>query len=145
MKRNGFTLIEVMIVVAIVAILGGVALPAYTSYIARGKISDAMAALADYRIKMEQYFQDNRNYGTAGAACSVAVTTSSNFTYTCTVGTPNTTFIASATSIAGALGNATGDYTYTINESNAKGTLKFKGTSYTSGTKTCWLVRGGEC
>lgn len=142
MKRNGFTLIELMVVIAIVGILAAVAMPAYTSYIARGKITDAVAALSEYRIKMEQYFQDNRNYGTAGAACPVAAATSSYVTYTCTVGTPNTTYTATATSIAGSLGAATGDYTFAINETNTKSTSKFKGASV---TKSCWLVGGGEC
>lgn len=140
--KSGFTLIELMVVIAIVGILAAVALPSYTSYIARGKITDAVATLADYRIKMEQYFQDNRNYGAAGAACPVAVGTSSYVTYACTVGTPNTTYIATATSIAGSLGSATGDYTFAINEMNAKSTSKFKGATV---AKSCWLAGGSEC
>lgn len=142
MKRNGFTLIELMIVVAIVAILGSIALPAYTSYLARGKITDGLAALADYRIKMEQYFQDHRDYGTAGGSCSVAAATSSNFSFTCTVGNPNTTFSAQASSLPGSLGSAAGAYTYAIDQSNAKSTSKFKGNSVTN---SCWLIRGDEC
>lgn len=142
MKRNGFTLIELMVTIAIIGILASIALPSYTSYIARGKITDAVSALADYRVKMEQYFQDNRNYGTAGAACPVASATSRHVTYTCVVGTPNTTYVATATSIAGSLGSATGDYTFAINEANTKSTSKFKGASV---TKSCWLVGGSEC
>lgn len=142
MKHNGFTLIELMITVVIVGILASIALPSYTSYLARGKITDAVSVLADYRVRMEQYFQDNRNYGTAGAACPVAVSTSKYVTYTCTVGNPNTTYVATATSIAGSLGAATGDYTFAINEANTKSTSKFKGASV---TKSCWLVGGSEC
>ncbi|MDO8773433.1 MAG: type IV pilin protein [Burkholderiaceae bacterium] len=147
MKRNGFTLIELMIVLAVIGILAAVAMPSYTSYLARGKIIDAVAALADYRVKMEQYFQDNRNYGTASASCPVVVADSKYFTYTCLVGsaTPTVTYTATATSIAGALGRATGDYTYTVDQANAKSTTKFKGTSYSAGTKNCWLIRGDEC
>jgi type IV pilus assembly protein PilE len=142
MKQRGFTLIELIITVAVVAILARIAVPAYTSYLARGKITEALASLADYRVKMEQYFQDNRNYGTAGAACSVPTPASQYFAYTCLVGTPNTSFTVTATSIAGALGAATGDYTYAINESNTKSTSKFKGAAV---TKACWLIRGSEC
>lgn len=144
MKRNGFTLIEVMIVVAIVGILAAVALPSYTSYVNRGKITEALAALADYRIKMEQYFQDNRNYGAASGNCPVTVTTSKYFVFTCTVGatTPSVSYIATATSKAGALGTATGDYTLAVDQTNAKSTSKFKGATV---TKSCWLVKGGEC
>lgn len=144
MKRNGFTLIELMITVAVIGILSAIALPSYTSYITRSKITDAVASLADYRVKMEQYYQDNRNYGTASAACPVVVTSSQYFTYTCVVGsaTPTVAYTATATSIAGALGSTTGDYTYAITEVNAKSTSNFKGVAV---TKSCWLVKGSEC
>lgn len=145
MKNRGFTLIELMITVAVVGLLAAVALPSYTSYVARGKITDAVSALATFRVQMEQYFQDNRNYGTASSACPVTATsTSQNFTIACTVGaaTPSVSYTATAASIAGALGSATGDYSYTINEQNGKATTKFKGAAVTNG---CWLIRGNEC
>jgi type IV pilus assembly protein PilE len=142
MKSRGFTLIELIIAVAVVAILARIAYPSYASFMARGKVTDALASLGDYRVKMEQYFQDNRNFGTAGAACPVAAPASQYFTYTCAVGTPNTTYTATATSIAGAVGAAAGDYTYSINESNTKSTSRFKGSAV---TKACWLIRGSEC
>lgn len=144
MRADGFTLIELIITVAVVAILSAVALPAYTSYLARGKIADGVSALADYRVKMEQYFQDNRNYGTASSACPVATPSSQYFTFTCTVGTetPSVSYVATATSIAGALGSGAGDYTYSINEANVKSTAKFKGAAV---AKMCWLIRGSEC
>jgi type IV pilus assembly protein PilE len=141
-KQNGFSLIELMVVIAIVGILASVALPAYTDYINRGKITDAVAELSDYRVKMEQYFQDHRNYGTAGAACTPAFASSKYFTFSCTVGDPADSFVATASSIAGSLGAAAGDYTMTINQLNAKATTKFKGASV---SKSCWLIRGNEC
>jgi type IV pilus assembly protein PilE len=144
MRSKGFTLIELIITLAIVAILARIALPAYTGYIARGKIVDALSALADVRVKMEQYYQDNRNYGPAGAACPVAAQASQYFSYTCTVGagTPSASYTATASSIAGAVGSAAGDYTYSINEQNAKSTAMFKGSAV---AKACWLIRGNEC
>ena len=104
-----------------------------------------MTALADYSVKMEQYFQDNRNYGIANAACPVVVAAASPyFSFTCAVGgaTPSTSYLASASSIAGALGTANGDYTYTINQSNTKASIKFEGSAV---IKNCWLVKGNEC
>ncbi len=58
----GFTLIEVMIVVAIVAILAAIALPAYSDYILRGRLVDGTNGLAAFRANMERYYQDNRTY-----------------------------------------------------------------------------------
>jgi len=143
-RQTGFTLIELLIAVAIVAILAAVALPSYKSYLARGKITDAISNLADYRIKMEQYFQDNRNYGTPSTSCPVSVIATQNFTFACDVGaaTPSTSYTATAASIAGTIGAAAGDHTYKINELNNKSTSKFRGTSV---TKNCWLIKGSEC
>ena len=91
-----------------------------------------------------RFFQDNRNYGGAGAACPVTVATSKYFNFSCTVAnaTPSVAYTATATSIAGALGSATGDYTFAVNERNDKSTTKFAGATV---TKSCWLVKGSEC
>lgn len=71
-RRSGFTLIELMVTVAIVGILAGIALPIYTSYIARGKLQEASSNLLAMKTKMELYFQDNRTYLGACAAGTVA-------------------------------------------------------------------------
>jgi type IV pilus assembly protein PilE len=144
MKSRGFTLIELMIAVAVVAIVLATALPAYNGYLNRAKIAEAVSGLADYRVRMEQFFQDNRNYGTASSTCPVAVPPSQSFSYACTVGsaTPTISYTATAASLAGALGAAAGDYSFAINEANAKSTTKFKGVTV---TKSCWLLRGSEC
>ena len=62
----GFTLIEVMIVVAIIAILAAIAIPNYTAYVQRSRLTEATSKLSDLRTKMEVFFQDNRSYGTSG-------------------------------------------------------------------------------
>lgn len=138
--RQGFTLIELMITVAIVSILAAIGYPAYTSYLLRGKIIEATVLLSDYRVKMEQYYQDNRGYGTAGGSCGIGLPSNSYFTITCVVGNPNQTYTATATSNASI--GAVGDYTYTINDANTKQTTKFKGTTY---SKNCWWIKGSEC
>lgn len=141
MRQHGFTLIELMIAIVVVGVLTAIALPSYSSYMARGKITDALTGLADYRIRMEQYFQDNRNYGPASTACPVPGPDSPHFTFTCLVGsaTPSNAYTATATS---AFGAAPGDYTYVVNQQNAKSTTAFKGISV---AKACWLIRGTEC
>src|SRR4051812_35807009 len=61
-KPGGFTLIEILIAVAIVGILAAIALPSYNQYVVRGKLAEAYSSLLSARVQSEQWFQDNRTY-----------------------------------------------------------------------------------
>src|ERR1700693_5945573 len=78
MKRlqQGFTLIELMIVVAIVGILAAIALPAYQDYVIRSKMSEAIAAIAACKTSVAEYSSSHTAYpvDTAAAGCSTTVT-----------------------------------------------------------------------
>ena len=121
-RARGFTLIEVMITVAIVAILAAVALPTYADYVRRGLLPEAFTALSDFRVKMEQYYQDNRAYGTtncadvasgptwASATPTLTYTGAKYFTYACALTAGGQGYILTAT---GSSGRAVG-HVYTI-------------------------------
>ncbi len=68
-RAPGFTLIEVMVTVAIVAILASLALPSYTDYVRRGHIPEATSNLSASNAKMEQWFQDAKSYPTQVHQC----------------------------------------------------------------------------
>lgn len=70
---RGFTLIELMIVVAIVAIIATVALPNYTSYVQRGNRASAKAALLEAQQFMERYYAANNRYDQNNAGTAVAL------------------------------------------------------------------------
>jgi type IV pilus assembly protein PilA len=79
MKRlqQGFTLIELMIVVAIVGILAAIALPAYQDYVIRSKMSEGVAAAAACKTSISEYVSTKNNWpvGPDQAGCSTLVTT----------------------------------------------------------------------
>lgn len=139
-KNKGFTLIELMIVIAIVGILASIALPIYNDYVRRGRIAEAPGIMANFRVQMEQFYQDSRNYGVAGGACGVAnpIPPAVRFLgYACVVGATNQTYILTATSAANQGLGAAGAYVYTVNEVNARTTTSYNGTAQTA---TCWLT-----
>jgi type IV pilus assembly protein PilE len=147
--QHGFTLIELMITVAIVAILAAVALPAYGDYVRRGQLPEAFAGMSDLRVKMEQYYQDNRNFGTtdcadvappawAGSTPTLTYAGSQFFTFTCALTAGGQGYTITAT---GSSGRADG-HTYTITHANVRGTTEFKGNTVAA---ACWLAKGSEC
>jgi type IV pilus assembly protein PilE len=111
----GFTLIEVMIVVAIIGVLAAIALPNYADYIKRGKIIEATSALSDLRTRYEQWYLANRTYAGAAAVVCPIVNNAKAFDITCAGDA--TTYTGTATGKAG--GGMT-LFSYTINQSNTK-------------------------
>jgi len=61
-KQSGYTLVELMIVVAILGILASVAIPAYHNYVNRSKQADAIIGLKAVQMAQEQFFSENNAY-----------------------------------------------------------------------------------
>ncbi|MBO67167.1 MAG: prepilin-type cleavage/methylation domain-containing protein [Acidiferrobacteraceae bacterium] len=79
-KQLGFTLIELMIVVAIIGILAAVAIPQYQNYVARSQVSEAMNLVSGVKIAVAEYFNSNGTFpsGTGNAHSALGIATSSN-------------------------------------------------------------------
>lgn len=144
----GFTLVELMIVVAIIAILGGIAYPSYTQYVLRGKLTEATANLSELRLRAEKWFADNRTYqpttpsGTT-PGFSTVVQNARYFGYACTAPTA-TTFTCTATGVGGMA-----DFVYTINQSNTRGSTIANNASGQANagwinSTSCWVTKKGE-
>jgi type IV pilus assembly protein PilE len=143
-QPRGFTLVEMVVVVASIAILTSIALPAYRDSVMRGKIPDAMANLATKRVQMEQYFQDNRTYQNVSAtivasACVADTTTSQYFDFSCT-GQTATAFTLQAVGKADMAG-----FTYTIDQAGTRRTTAVPA-GWGTAPIACWVVKkGGTC
>lgn len=148
-RNSGFTLIELMVTVVIIGILAAIVVPNYTEYVRQSALSEAFANLSDLRVRLEQFYQSNRNYGPIGGTCgddgtAVRVSTTysgSKFTYSCTLGgtTANPTYLLTAT---GNAGTSAAGHIFTLDTSNTKKTTKFKNVVV---DKACWLRKGSEC
>lgn len=146
MKRgSGFTLIELMIVVAVIGILMAIAIPNYSEYVTRSRITEATSTLSDMRVKLEQYFQDNRTYIGACAAGTVAplpaVLPNASFAFTCPTLTA-TTFVVTATGQGKMAG-----FVYTVDQSNVKASTIAAGSAWPAAANAaCWMTsKGGGC
>jgi len=126
-KERGFTLIELMIVVGIISIIAAIAIPSYNDYVRRSQLTEAFNNLSAYRVKMEQYYQDNRSYANAGGTCGAGSPAAADVKYFAYVCALNTTGGAAAgqsytmTATGAAASNVAG-FTFTINEQNTKAT-----------------------
>ncbi|HUW51325.1 MAG TPA: type IV pilin protein [Sulfuricella sp.] len=137
--QNGFTLIELMIVVAIIGILAAIAMPSYRDYVIRGKISDATSNLATKRVAMEQFFQDNRTYA-GGPGCTADSTSSQYFDFSCSVAGTATVFTLQAVGK-----NTMAGFTYTVDQNNAKSST-VTGVAGWTGNANCWATKkDGSC
>lgn len=134
-KYKGFTLIELMVTVAIIAILASIALPSYNSHVARSKIAEATSELSQWRNVVERFYQDNRSY--TNVCTSTGPTGTKFFTYTCVSAAD--TYTLTATGIASQGMNG---YVYTVNQNNEKATTSFDNQAVTA---SCWLTKRGGC
>lgn len=148
----GFTLLEVLITVAIVGILAAIALPNYSEYIRRGKIIEATSKLGDLRTDMERYFMDNRRYTTVlgSGVCGIAAGRIANYNldsgrhfdiipFACA----DNTYTLRAQGIAA---KGMGGFSYDINELNQKSTAAVPAGWTTPVPNTCFAIRkDGSC
>jgi type IV pilus assembly protein PilE len=136
----GFTLIELLVAIAIVATLAAIAIPTMSDYLRRGRIVEAVTRLADHRVRMEQFFLDNRRYDDGAGNCGYPVAGGADaFAVDCVVSATGYTVSATGLPGKGAQG-----FVYTVDETDARATRAVPDGWVAS--RTCWVVRrDGSC
>lgn len=130
-KIRGFTLIELMITVAIVGIIAAIALPNYTEYVKRASRAEAVASLLDAANKQEQFFVDNREYTNKVSDLGISEKTE-NGHFKLVVTVNNNTFTITASPIAGPVKGDADCTELSITDTGLKGAKGAKDTEY------CW-------
>jgi type IV pilus assembly protein PilE len=139
-SHRGFTLIEVMITVAIIGILAAIAYPSYQQYVVRTRVNAATQALMEYRTKLESSFADARTYATAVGAttCKGTAPTAEFFTVTCETNAAGSEFTITATG-----SGAVSAFTYTINQANLRRTTAMP-SDWGTAPVDRWVLRKGS-
>lgn len=134
---RGFTLIEIMVTVAIVGILLAVAIPSYSDYVTRSRLSEAFSALGGAQPAAEQFWANNRTYAGFDGATGFPAN-SANFSYTLANAS------ASAYTLTATGSGKTAGFVYTIDQNGTRATTASPPGWGTS--NACWVDhKGGTC
>ena len=122
-KQQGFTLIELMIVVAIIGILAAIAIPAYQDYITRSKVTELVTAADACKASVSEYYQSQNTFP-ADISASGCATASSQYVSSLNVA-GDTITVTGRTGSNGLPSNASGDFVLVGNgETNGQVTWK---------------------
>lgn len=130
MRRNsGFTLIELMVTLAIAAILLAIAVPSFTEQLRKSRRSEAMRSVSDLQLKQERW---RSNHATYGSLTELGGATNDYYTLTIS-GNTATNYVITATPTPGGaqVGDRCGNFILT----NTNGTIS---KSVSTGLTNCW-------
>jgi len=119
-KTSGFTLIELMIVVAIIGVLGFVAFPSYQEFVRDGKRTAAKSYLLEVASQQANFLQDNRQYTNLISDLNLSQSEDVSDNYTVTLAIGPATQAPSFTITATPKGYMSGDTTFTLNHLGVK-------------------------
>lgn len=124
MRMRGFTLIELMVVVAIIAIIAAIAIPSFNEQVRKSRRSDAIATLGDLQVRQERWRSNNATYGTLDQVSGTTATAFNNahdhYNFAVTVNTA-TAYTITATPKGAQSGDRCGTYTIAFDTATRPG------------------------
>ncbi len=138
---RAFSLIELMVALAIATILAVVAVPSYRDHMVRARIPEATSGLLLTALRLEQYYQDHRSYANA-SACGVSLPAAAQFAFACTVPADGQSFLVTA---SGAASGSMAGFAYTLDHLGTQRTLALPD-DWGQSPVDCWIEkRRTEC
>lgn len=136
MKRNGFSLIELMIAVAIVGILASIAVAGYASYVHNANRTDATRSMTIDSQALERCYSQAFTYaGCATAPAGTSTSAQGYYSIVIAIGTPATSYTITATPIKAPQLTDSNCATFTLNSAGTQGATSAGGSDNTA---TCW-------
>ncbi len=139
---SGFSLIELMVALAIGAIVAATAIPAYREHVMRSHIPEATSGLLLTAMRLEQYYQDHRSYR-KDDDCAVVMPASGRFSFRCKPGDDGQSFLLTAT---GATGELMQGFAFTLDQAGNAQTIELPDGWGDKPPLKCWITRkGAKC
>ncbi len=139
--QAGFSLIELMIALAVAAIVAAFALPSYHDHLQRSYLPEASSGLLLTAMRLEQYYQDHRSY-LDGVACGVTLPAPRHFSFSCVPAADGQTFLLTATGIAQ---DMMSEFALTLDQAGNARTMALPA-SWGRAPLDCWITkRGSQC
>lgn len=135
----GFSLIELMIAVAVAAIIAAFAIPAYRDHLQRTYAAEATSGLVLSALRLEQYYQDHRSYSD-GKTCGTTLPTDGRFHFSCTLSDEGQAFLLTA---GGRDQDAMADFEYTLDQRGRQRTTALP-RGWAGPPLDCWITRRGQ-